>query len=468
MRECIGSRNVNQSPILGLARELNIRHAIAVVVGNIIGSGIFLVPGVMMQAAGSAVLVYMAWIVGGLLSFFGALTYAELGAMKPEAGGEYVYLRDSYGPLVGFLDAWTWFTIAKPASIGTIALGTVRILGSFSEFGFLNAEVVRAPVSITNGHILAIGLIICISAINYCGVRTAGEFQLFLTALKVVLILAIVVAAFSFSGGTWHNFTGVLPTAKGGVSGFMIALVAALWAYDGWNGVSMLGGEIRNAERNIPIALTSGVLIVAVLYMCTNAGVQFVMSASAVAASDRPATDAMQLAVGSLGTSVVSVGMALSMLVALNGSIMSGARVPFAVARDGYFFECLASVHPRFHTPSTAIIWQGSLASLLLILGGRFQQLFTLAVFAEWLFYMMAASTVFVFRWREPNASRPYKTWGYPYIPSLFVICALLLLVYTFKENVTNSLYGLAVILTGIPVFYGFSKRSPSIRHKKQ
>ena len=445
-----------------LSRDLGVSHASAVVVGTIIGSGIFLVPAEMMQAVGSARLVYLAWIVGGLLSFFGALTYAELGAMKPQAGGEYVYVRDGYGPLAGFLYGWTWFVIAKPASVATVVTGLVRILGTFPVFSFFSANLISTPIAVTWGQIVAIAAAILISFLNYLGIKKAGEFQLVFTLLKVAIILGIVVVCFSGAGNVagrgWSNFADTFAGAKGGIAGFMAALVAALWAYDGWNDLNMVAGEVKRPERNIPIALIAGVATVGALYMLVNAGVQYVLPASAIAASPRPASDAVALVMGRMGAGIVSAGMALSMLVTLNGTIMSGARVPFAMARDGYFFRALADVHPRFHTPSVAIVVQAVLSIALLLLGANFRQLFSLAIFAEWLFYMIAGSTVFVFRRREPQAARPYRMWGYPVVPALFVTVAAALLGYTFKNDWPNSGYGVLVILAGIPVFGYFSR----------
>jgi len=444
-----------------LSRDLGVSHASAVVVGTIIGSGIFLVPAEMMQAVGSAKLVYLAWVVGGMLSFAGALTYAELGAMKPQAGGEYVYVRDAYGPLGGFLYAWTWFVIAKPASIATVVTGLVRILGTFPIFSFFSVNVISAPFAVTWGQMFAIAAAILISLLNYLGVKKAGEFQLVFTLLKVAIILGIVVVCFSGIGNVpgrgWANFAGTFAGAKGGVAGFMAALVAALWAYDGWNDLNMVAGEVKRPEQNIPIALIAGVATVGVLYVLVNAGVQYVLPAGAIAASPRPASDAVALVMGRMGASIVSAGMAISMLVTLNGTIMSGARVPFAVARDGYFFRALAEVHPRFHTPSVAIFVQAVFSILLLLLGGSFRQLFSLAIFAEWLFYMIAGSTIFVFRWREPQAARPYRMWGYPFVPALFIAVAAALLCYTFWNERPNSWYGLLIILAGIPVFAYFA-----------
>jgi APA family basic amino acid/polyamine antiporter len=447
-----------------LLRELNVWHATAIVAGTIIGSGIFLVPAEMMQAVGSARLVYLAWIVGGLLSFFGALTYAELGALRPFAGGEYVYVRDGYGPLPGFLYAWTWFLIAKPASIATITTGLVRVLGNFPAFQSLphvwfSGLGASHVFAITYGQLVAIAATILISALNYIGVRKAGNFQLVMTALKVIMIAVIIVAGFSASAGSWSNFATMFTGAKGGMAGFMAALVAALWAYDGWNDLNMVSGEIRNPERSIPVALIVGVALVAVLYMGVNAAVQYTMPASMVAGAAVPASAATQIAIGIWGAVLVSMGMALSMLVSLNGTIMSGGRIPYAVARDGYFFKALAQVHPRFHTPSLAIVVQAVMAMILLLGGGAFKDFFSLAIFAEWLFYMIAASTIFVFRFREPDAPRPYRTWGYPVVPALFIVAAAVLLYYTFTDNLRNSIAGTLVILAGVPVYWYFASK---------
>jgi len=442
-----------------LARDLKVSHAGAIVVGTIIGSGIFLVPAEMMQAVGSSRLVYLAWIVGGIISFFGALTYSELGAMKPEAGGEYVYMRDAYGPLGGFLYAWSWFLLAKPGSIATITAGLVRILGTFAVFSFLPQPIIESPVPITWGTLVAIAAIVLISFLNYLGVRKAGEFQLFFTLLKVAMILFIVVVGFAYAGGSWGHFSDIYPGARGGIAGFVAALVAALWAYDGWNMVTSVSGEIREPQRSLPIALIAGVATVAALYMLVNAAVQYVMPAAGIAASARPASDATALALGAWGAAAVSAGMALSMLVTLNGSIMTGARVPFALARDGYFFRALAEVHPRFHTPSTAILIQAVMAIGLLLFAGTFRQLFSLTIFAEFLFYALCAFSVFIFRRREPETPRPYRTWGYPFVPALFIVASAFLLYYTFVDNVRNSLAGVAIILSGVPVYFAFAAR---------
>ena len=443
-----------------LARDLRLSHAGAIVVGTIIGSGIFLVPQEMMLAVGSARIVYLAWFVGGLLSFFGALTYAELGAMKPQAGGEYVYVRDAYGPLAAFLYGWTWFLIAKPASIATVTTGLVRTLATFPVLSFFSRPCFSAgSFSVAWGQLVAIAATILITALNYIGIRKAGEFQFLFTLLKVAIILAIVAVGFSYHAGTWANFSTSFPGAKGGLAGFFAALVAALWAYDGWNDLNMVAGEIRNPQRNIPLSLIWGVATVGALYILMNAAVQYVFPASAVASSQRPAADAVALVLGRTGATLVSIGIAVSMLVTLNGTTMSGARVPYAMSRDRYFFKALAEVHPRFHTPSTALVVQCVLSIVLLLGGGSFRQFFSLAIFAEWLFYMIAGSTVFVLRWRDPQADRPYRVLGYPVVPGLFIAASAILLYYTFTDNVRYSAEGCLAILAGVPVFHFFARR---------
>jgi APA family basic amino acid/polyamine antiporter len=438
-----------------LPRVLNSAHATSIVIGIIIGSGIFLVPREMMAAVGSSGMVCAVWIVGGLLSLFGAMTYAEIAAMRPRYGGEYAFLREAYGDLTAFLYMWTWITIAKPASIATIAAGLARVLGTFAMFSFFARP---AYAHLLWGQIFAIAMTWVITGLNIRGTRDAANVQLSLTWLKALLI--VVIAAFCFlskgSGATWHNFETSFSGARAGFSGFMVALVAALWAYDGWSDVTQMAGEIQRPQRNLPIALIGGVGIVGGLYMLTNAAIQYVLPAAAIASSERPAAEAMRLATGVGGASLVSIGMAVSIGATFVGSTLSGARVPFAAARNGLFFSSLARVHPRFHTPSNALVMQAVLSSILLLMIGRFQALFSLAIFSEWLFYGLTASTIFVFRRRDDKASRPFSVLGYPMVPLLFIVSAALLAVFSINDEPRNSLIGIGVILCGIPVHFLF------------
>ena len=445
-----------QSPTV-LLRELGSAHAASIVVGIVIGSGIFLVPAEMMQAAGSARLVYLAWIVGGIFSFFGALTYAELGAMKPQAGGEYVYIRDAYGPLPGFLCGWTWTIVVKPSSLAAIAIGIVRVLANFPQLSFLSVRISHWPI--TWGQIAAIGFTFFVSAINYVGIRRAGNFQLAFTLLKIVLIVGIAALAFS-ARGDWGHFVQHYPAAPGGIVGFAAAVTAALWAYDGWSDLNMVAEEIQAPERNIPLAMIGGMFVIGALYMLVNAAVQYALPPAQVANSASPMSDAVRNSfLGAAGVVVVSGAIVVSLLTTLNGVAMSGARMAFAMARDRNFFQVLAKVHPRFHTPHVAIALQAALTIIFVLLGGNFAQLFKLALFTEWLSYMTACSALFVLRRRIPITTRRYQSWGYPLAPGLFILASAGLLYYTFISNLRNSVWGTMVILAGIPAYYAFALR---------
>ena len=445
-----------------LPRVLNVSHATSIVVGIIIGSGIFLVPREMIAAVGSSGVVYAVWIAGGLLSLFGAMTYAEIAAGRPHYGGEYAFLREAYGDLTGFLYMWTFISIAKPASLATIVAGLTRVLGTFAIFSFF------AKPAIGNGQggllwsqLFGIFVVWAITALNIASTRESANVQLVLTWLKGVLIVVIAGFCFFAAGhhGGWHNFTTSFAGARGGFSGFMVAMIAALWAYDGWSDVSQMAGEVKQPQRSLPVALIGGVTVVGVLYMLTNAAIQYVLPATTIALADRPTVDAMRIVAGSWGAALVTIGMSVSMAATFVGSSLSGARVTFAAARDGLFFNSLAHVHPRFKTPDASLLLQAILSTLLLLLVGKFQSLFSLAIFAEWLIYGLTVSTVFVFRHRDDPAKRPYTMIGYPILPIIFIIAAATLTVFSIQNDPRNSLAGVAVILLGVPLHYFLKNR---------
>jgi APA family basic amino acid/polyamine antiporter len=440
-----------------LPRVLSPANALAMVVGIIIGSGIFLVPREMMAAVGSSRMVYAVWIAGGLLSLFGAMSYAEVAAMKPRVGGEYAFLLDAYGPMTAFLFTWTWTTIAKPATIATIAVGLMRVLGTFSALTFLTHD---AFLHLFWNQVLAILATWLITGLNIVSTLESANVQTALTCLKVLLIL--VIAGFCFTSlkhGDWHNFATSFAGARGGFAGFMVALIAALWAYDGWSDVSQMAGEVKQPQRSLPLALVGGVAIVGALYMLTNAAIQYILPANVIAGADRPAADAMRMVAGNAGAALVSIGMAVSITATFVGSSLSGARVPFAAAQDRLFPSVLAKIHPRFHTPWASLIMQAAISTLLLLAIGKFQALFSLTIFSEWLFYALTAATVFVFRVREPDAPRPYRVTGYPVVPALFIVAALVLLVFSFMDQPRNSIAGAVVIFLGVPLHLLFQRQ---------
>lgn len=460
-----GRRIVQKPDIqLGLRRALGFWAAISIVVGTTIGSGIFRVPSEMIRAVGSPGRVFGVWIFGGILSLFGALTYAELSAMMPEAGGEYVYLNAAYGPFFGFVYGWTQTWVMKSASIA--AMGTLFTTYLADFLPGLKEVVVTVPLPIGPnwkpleiqwGQFAAIGVILVIAAANYTGVRVGGDAQVALTALKLALIGGLVGVGLFSRQASSANLHSAVPALPGGPAGFFKALVAALWAYDGWNNAGMLGSEIERPQKNLPRALIGGTLAIIGIYLAANAAYFAVLSGAEVAGSERVAADMMRRILGGHGAAVVSAAVMISIFAALNGSLLSGSRVPFAMARDGYFFHAAARVDPRFRTPSVGIGLLGVWSSLLL-LSGHYDELYTMVIFPSWILYAMTAASVIVLRRKDPAAERPYKVPGYPVVPLLFVLVAGALLYSTLLSSPRESGIGLTVIIAGLP-FYFFWKR---------
>ena len=441
-----------------LRRELGLWGAVAVVVGTVIGSGIFAVPKAMVLHTGSPAWVFFVWVFGGALSLFGALTYAELAAAMPEAGGEYAYLRTAYGPFFGFMYGWTQTWVAKSGSIATLATLFFYYLATFApsleELLFtipLPIGPGGGPLEVRWGQLASMAVILLLGFINHFGIRIGGGVQIAVTVLKVVLILGIVVIGLTASVGTVANYSTSVPSA-GGVAGFFAALVAALWAYDGWNNVNMVASEVKQPSRNLPLALIWGVLAVVAIYLLTNLAYFYVLPANEIATSDRVAATMMRKILGQPGAAAVSVAAMISIFAALNGSILSGSRVPYALAKDGLFFRACAAVHPSFSTPSNSILLL-SVWSSFLVLTGRYEQLYTMVIFPSWILYAMATASVIVLRRTRPNMQRPYKTIGYPVVPVLFVLVAIALIISTLFNSPRESVLGLGIIAAGVPFY---------------
>lgn len=447
-----------------LRRDLGLTSAISIVIGTIIGSGIFLVPKTAVLKVGSVEMVFFVWVFGGLLSLAGALTYAELAAAMPEAGGEYVYLREAYGPYWAFVYGWTQFWVAKSGSIATLATGffyyLAQLVPSLDQVvGQIPLPLGEggAPLDVRQGQLLAMCVIMSLAAVNYFGVKAGGGLQVVITALKVALIGGIIAFGLFSGKGDVANLTTSIP-APGGMAGFFAALVAILWAYDGWNNVGMVASEIKDPQRNLPRAFIMGTLAVAAIYILSNIAYFYVLSAQSVAESDRVAAEMMRRISGPGGAAVVSVAAMISIFAALNGSILSGARVPFAMARDGLFFRAIGNVHPVRRTPGNSIFWLSAWASIL-VLSGRYDQLFTYVIFASWILYGMATASVLVLRRKRPDLVRPYRTVGYPIVPLVFVGVAALLILFTLRDSPRESIMGLVLIAAGTP-FYWHWRRS--------
>jgi APA family basic amino acid/polyamine antiporter len=440
-----------------LRRDLGTWPAMSIVVGTVIGSGIFLVPKTMIARVGSVQWVFAIWLVGGLLSLAGALSYAELAAAMPEAGGEYVFLREAYGPLWGFIYSWTQLWVAKSGSIATLATGFFVYLSNF--FAPLDTVFYAVPLPLGPhggplelrwGQLLAIGLIALLGWLNYFGVKLGGNVQVAVTGVKVALIGVVIVAGLGFGHPHAPAAAAISPAT---FTGFIAALVAALWAYDGWNNVSMVSSEIRNPQRNLPLALIAGTLAVIVIYILANVAYFRVLTPVEVAGADRVAADMMRKIWQAPGANAVSIAAMISIFAALNGSILTGSRVPYAAAREGYFFANIGYVNPKYRTPGVSIAVLSGWASLL-VLTGRYDDLFNLVIFASWILYGMTAAAVIVLRIRRPELARPYRTLGYPVVPALFVAGALVLLFSTAIDRPRESLMGIALILIGLPFYF--------------
>jgi APA family basic amino acid/polyamine antiporter len=450
-----------------LKRELGLWSAVAIVVGTVIGSGIFLVPMKMVNNVGTLPWVFTVWVVGGLLSLAGALTYAELSAMLPEAGGEYVYLNEAYGPVWGYLYGWTQMWVAKSGSIATLATGFFLYLANF--WPALESVVFRIPylggngmpLEIRQGQFFATALIMGLAVINYFGVKVGGNVQVIVTLAKVGLIAFVIVAGIFFAPGAPPAVT--TPVTNLTIGGFVAALVAALWAYDGWNNVGMVSSEVKDPRRNLPLSLIWGTLAVIGIYLLANFAYFHVLSTAEVAHTPRVASEMMRRILGTFGANAVSIAAMISIFAALNGSILTGSRVPYAMARDGLFFRSMSKVNAEHHTPGVAILGLSAWAAIV-VFSGRYDQLLDLVIFASWLLYGMTTAAVFVLRKKRPDLHRPYKTLGYPFVPGLFVIAALLIEVITLKNSPRESVMGIVLILVGLPFYFIWKSRRAPVR----
>jgi basic amino acid/polyamine antiporter, APA family len=460
---------------LELVRGLGPWASMAIVVGTMIGTGIFLKPAEMAREGKSVSIVFAAWIVGALLSIFGALSFAELGAAIPEAGGEYAYLRRAFGPLWGFLFGWMHSIVGRPASAASIAAGMMRFLSFFLPaiatpiftwhiaIPGLTAWIRPYDFEFTWAQPLAVFWLALMTGVNYLGVRLGGGVQVFLTAIKVASVLIVIGVAFLVPVGA-HPPDPIWPgSAEAGIFGaFLAALAAALWAYDGWEDLNLVGSEVKDPQRNFPRALVGGVAFVALIYLLFSAACLKVLPFEGVAQSRHVASDVMEKLLGHGVAGWITLAMVISALGSLNSSVLSGARVPYAMARDGIFFRIADGIHPKYRTPGRALIFQGILASLM-SLTGSFEELTNLFIFAGWIFYGLAVAALFRLRSTEPDMPRPYKCWGYPWIPGLFVAGALALTVNIWLQRPGRSSLGLLLIVAGIP-FYQWWKKSAAAK----
>ncbi|HUO17320.1 MAG TPA: amino acid permease [Verrucomicrobiae bacterium] len=448
----------------GLIRALGPAAAMSIVLGTMVGTGIFLKPSEVAANAGVAGWALMAWFLGGGLSLLGALCYVELGSSMPEAGGEYIYLGRGLGEKWGFLFGWTHCMLARPASVAAIAAGCIRFGGFLWPALGIPIETLHFgkngfDIDYTWGQAASIVVLLAITLVNYLGVREGGRLQIVLTAVKIASVVVIICAGlFRIFGQKSTSFAWTRFSFHGGsFMGFWTAVAATAWAYDGWNDLNLVGSEVENPERNFRRVIVGGVFFVIAIFLLFNSVCLFALPIQTLSRSQNPAADVLATLAGHHAAMWVTLILAVSSLGTLNSSILSGARVDYAMARDGVFFRFASHIHPRFRTPMNALSLQCVLA-MVLALTGTFEDLTSLVMFANWMFYAMAVVSMMQMRRTQPMLNRPYRTWGYPFTPVLFVIGAFGLSIGLWMARPVRSSLGLALILSGLVPYHFWQK----------
>jgi len=464
-----------------LVHRLGLFTAFAIVIGSMIGSGIFKKSASMSGELGAPGIVLIIWLVAGLISLIGALTNAEVAGMLPRAGGQYVYFREMYGDFTAYLYGWAIFAVIQTGSIASIAYVFSGYLEYFFPAPHLSPDWEAWGFSLQWGEqvlldlyplkdiglkMVTIILIMFLSTVNFFGVAFGGIVQNVFTVLKNLAIAFIVVLALTMGAGSVANFSPFVNSAfqfpSGSLlGGIVLALSGAFWAYDGWNNITYLGGEVKQPQKNIPKAMIFGMSFVIAVYLLVNLAYFYVLPVEAIASSSFLASDVMRAAVGDWGGAFVAIAVMVSTFGTTNGTILVSARVYYAMAKDGLFFKKLEDVHHKYKTPGTSILIQGLWASAI-TMTGTFDQLTDMLIFVSWIFYGMGAYGVFVLRKKMPNAERPYKAFGYPILPAFFVIFSTFFVGFSIWYNVRNALFGMLLVAIGIPLYFWFKKQKKS------
>ncbi len=433
-----------------LKRTLGTTDLTLLVIGNVIGSGIFLVPSAVLRQSGESVAIASAvWLVGGILSLLGALSYAELGAMDRGSGGLYSYIRDGFGALPAFLYGWTLFFVIGSGTIATLAVAAANYMGQFTAIAPMAKKVIAAA------------LIVLMMAINVRGTRGSASVQNVATGIKVVAILAMSVILIALGTGSDPAAAArVAPTPN--LSGVGLSIIAVLWAYEGWQYVTFAAGEATNPQRSLPRAIVTGTVILIVIYLLANFAYLAALGPARMAASDRVAGEAVAQVLGPAAGSVIALAIIISMYSAAHATVITAPRVYYSMAQDGLFFKRLAEVHPRFGTPAIAIV-TSCLWAIVLALSGTFEQLLTYVVFVGWIFYALGAAAVISLRIKRPGVERPFRVPLYPLTPIVFVLAAAAIVLNTIIEQPRQSAIGIGVVLLGVPAFLAWRRRSGAV-----
>ena len=435
------------SPPQKLKRVLSLMDATMINAGGIIGSGIFMVPATVALYTASSSLFFMVWILGGIISLFGALSVAELGAAMPKAGGQYVYLNEAYGPVWGYLYGWTAVAVINTASMAAVGVAGAEYLRFF--FTLSNLEVKG----------IAILTIILLTIMNIIDVKSSARFQNVLTIGKVSAILVIIALGFSMDGGSVQNFSPLFsdkPTLSL-IGPLGLAMVAVLWTFDGWIFVTYVASEVKNPKRNIPLSLILCMVIVISVYLALNTVLVYVLGCDQMIGSGSVISDAATIFMGSKGATIVTLIIVVSLCGGNNVNVLTSARIIYAMAKDKRFFKKTQQIHPKFKTPANALIIQ-CIWAIILTFSGTFNQLITYIIFASWIFYGMSAGAVIILREKKPDMERPYRTPFYPWIPIIFILFAIFLTVNTILEAPRDAAIGTGLILAGLPLYYYWKK----------
>ena len=460
----------------GLVRALGLWDSTLLVIGFVIGSAVFLVTGGSNGVARllpSPGLLILGWIAGGLLSFAGALVYAELGSALPRSGGQYIFLREAYGDLTGFLYGWTLFAVINTGTLAALAVGYARYFGIFVPALGTDRVLASLPVfghalTISAGQLNAVAVIVVLSIVNCFGVKEGSLFQGIITVVKVASFAGFMILGVAIGKGSWSHFVPLFGAASGGagvtagavqaagggfgLGAFILSMVAMLWAYEGWNNITFTAGEIKDPQRNLPLSLIVGMTAVVLIYVGMNVIYLYAMPVGDMFSTDTIGKAAAGRLFGPLGAKLMSLSILVSVFGCISATVISGPRVFYAMANDGLFFRQIGDVHPRHRTPVKAILWQCVWSSVL-CLSGRYDQLYTFVVFAAVLFYALTGASVIVLRRRHPEWPRPYRTWGYPVTPILYVVLCAIVLVNTLVNQPVESGWGLAILACGLPAY---------------
>jgi basic amino acid/polyamine antiporter, APA family len=459
-----------------LVRGLGLLAAIAIVVADVIGTGVFLKARVMTCNVGTPAMVITVWVVGGLLSLAGALTYAELAVLMPKAGGEYVFIREAYGRLWGFLYGWTRFFVASTGGLAGLAAGFAIFL-NIASGGRLQSHSIDFPL-VGGWHItlfavpfIAAGAILVVTLVNCAAVAVGGRIASVLATLKVSLVLGVGVGAFLLADGHWANYAlsaiggaceNVPASARGGIAGFGAAMLGAMWAYNGWNEVTYVAGEVRDPSRNLPLAIIGGIGIISTLYVFANLAYFYVLTPAAVAGvspESAVATEVVARFLGPVAGGLMAAALAMSVFGSLQVVALVSARIPYAMAVDGLFFKSLGRLSPNTRVPIRAL-WVQAAWAIVLVFSGSYDTITDYAIFAVLIFVALATASVFVFRRRMPNAERPYRTWGYPVVPILFMLVATAIVINTLVATPDRALAGVGLMLLGLPFYWYWSRQA--------